>query len=96
MSLSVRPFAFSPTMVDAGSNAQLEFFSPPRPYRTALPSVEMVVDLFAGMGGLSFGFAANGFTVAGVDQSRWTELLFDQWRIGTGITTDLSCASYAR
>lgn len=41
-----------------------------------------VLDLYAGMGGFSSGFAAAGFQVLGVDRIPWTSEIFSTWNLG--------------
>jgi len=48
-----------------------------------------VLDLFCGMGGLSFGFAENGFIVTGVDVSEKAGLTYSLNRIGNFVKMDL-------
>ena len=48
-----------------------------------------VLDLFCGMGGLSYGFAENGFMVTGVDISEEAGLAYSFNRIGNFVKMDL-------
>lgn len=48
-----------------------------------------VIDLFCGMGGLSYGFSREGFQVMGFDKSEHALLAFNFNRIGRGIRKDL-------
>lgn len=54
-----------------------------------------VLDLYAGMGGFSSGFAQAGFQVMGVDRLPWTGAVFRHWKIGVGIQADLMISSVA-
>jgi len=49
----------------------------------------MVVDLFCGMGGLSYGFSHEGFKVIGFDKSEYAVLSFNLNKIGKGLQKDL-------
>jgi DNA (cytosine-5)-methyltransferase 1 len=48
-----------------------------------------VVDLFCGMGGLSYGFSSEGFRVTGFDKWDYALLSFNHNRIGTAVKMDL-------
>jgi len=49
----------------------------------------LVVDLFAGMGGLSKGFRSAGFKVIGVDNELLSAKVFERNQIGEHVTADL-------
>lgn len=49
-----------------------------------------VLDLFAGMGGMSLGFSRAGFKVLGVDVQQWTAPVFEHNAIGEVRTRDLA------
>lgn len=51
--------------------------------------IPRVIDLFCGMGGLSFGFAKNGFIVTGVDVGEKAGLTYHSNRIGHFVKMDL-------
>lgn len=55
-----------------------------------------VLDLFAGIGGLSLGFKAAGFTVIGVDNERISASAFCTNNIGQHIQTDLHSSMAVR
>ena len=48
-----------------------------------------VIDLFCGMGGLSYGFSSEGFRVAGFDRWNCAVFSFNHNRIGTAVEMDL-------
>jgi DNA (cytosine-5)-methyltransferase 1 len=48
-----------------------------------------VIDLFCGMGGLSYGFSSQGFRVTGFDKWNYAVLSFNHNRIGPAIEMDL-------
>lgn len=64
---------------------QIRFsFSPPAPSNQLA-----VLDLFAGIGGISLGFKAAGFDVVGVDHEKISSAVFDVNGIGEGVVRDL-------
>lgn len=54
-----------------------------------------VVDLFAGIGGLSSGFSILGFSVTGIDAEPTGALVYESARYGTAHTMDLKTGSFA-
>lgn len=72
--------------------AELPLASPRPPFDREGPV--RVVDLFAGIGGLSIGFSEAGFSVTGVDAEPMGSLVFEAAGLGTGRTIDLSACSF--
>lgn len=70
-------------------NSPEETHQIPIPFRANVRDGLAVLDLFAGTGGLSLGFATAGFRVTGVDSARASKRLFETNEIGELLLEDL-------